>query len=140
INTIVTGELIEQDRSIASLHPQMGLPVTGKEIRCGYVHLLDSDALSPLFDDDKLGVVGPNRLIWGSYVPQLFDSGPWRRAWLNQLRQQRGLNSLPTGVPDYLDHREIMLDSVTDRVASYLDFSQLPIMSSTMAKVGGSTL
>ncbi|MEM1425968.1 MAG: cobyric acid synthase CobQ, partial [Cyanobacteria bacterium P01_H01_bin.130] len=89
------------------------------------------------FDDDKLGVVGPNRLIWGSYVPQLFDSGPWRRAWLNQLRQQRGLNSLPTGVPDYLDHRAIMLDSVTDRVASYLDFSRLPIMASTMAKAVG---
>ena len=135
INTIVTGELIEQERSITSMHPQLGLPIVGKEIRCGYVHLLDSDALSPLFDDEKLGVVGPNRLIWGTYVPQLFDSGPWRRAWLNQLRQQRGLMSLPTGVPDYLDHREIMLDRVTNWISDYLDFSRLPVMSPTMAKV-----
>ena len=137
INTIVTGEMIEQDRSITSMHPQVGLPVSGKEIRCGYVHLLDSESLSYLFDDEKLGVVGPNRLIWGTYVPQLFDSGPWRRAWLNQLRQQRGLSSLPTGVPDYMDHREIMLDSVTDRVSDYLDFSRLPIMSPTVAQVSG---
>ncbi|MEM9771587.1 MAG: cobyric acid synthase CobQ [Cyanobacteria bacterium P01_D01_bin.73] len=135
INTIVTGEMIEQERLVTSLHPQVGLPVSGKEIRCGYVHLLDSDSLEYLFDDEKLGVVGPNRLIWGTYVPQLFDSGPWRRAWLNQLRQQRGLGSLPTGVPDYIDHREIMLDSVTDRVSGYLDFSKLPIMSLTPAKV-----
>ena len=135
INTIVTGELIEQDRSVTSQHPQVGLPVSGREIRCGYVHVLDTDALSPLFDDDKLGVVGPNRLIWGTYIPQLFDSGPWRRAWLNQLRQQRGLGSLPTGVPDYLEHREIMLDLVTDRFSDYLDFSRLPILSPTVVKV-----
>ena len=112
INTIVTGELIEQDRSVGSMHPQMGLPVTGKEIRCGYVQILDSDKPSPLFDDDKLGVVGPNRLVWGSYIPQLFDSGPWRRAWLNQLRQQRGLSLLPTEGPDDLDSREATLDDV----------------------------
>ena len=55
----------------------------------------------------------------------MFDNGPWRRAWLNRLRQQRGLKSLPTGVPNYREQREKLLDSLAVNVERYLDLSVL---------------
>ncbi|MEH1951728.1 MAG: cobyric acid synthase CobQ, partial [Nostoc sp.] len=48
---------------------------------------------------------------------------PWRRAWLNRLRQQRGLKSLPTGVANYREQREQILDSLATEVESHLDLS-----------------
>ena len=61
--------------------------------------------------------------MWGSYLHGLFDNGPWRRAWLNRLRQQRGLKSLPTGVANYREQREQILDSLATEVESHLDLT-----------------
>ncbi|MBD2541673.1 cobyric acid synthase CobQ, partial [Coleofasciculus sp. FACHB-SPT36] len=47
--------------------------------------------------------------------------------WLNHLRQQRGLPSLPTGVANYREHRETILDSLADTVEAHLDLN--PILS-----------
>lgn len=125
ISTISTGETIERERIVTANQPQSGLPVTGRELRRGFTQILDNKAVDSLFEDNKLGLVSQNRQIWGSYIPDLFDSGPWRRAWLNNLRNQRGLSSLPTGIPDYQEHREILIDNLADHVAAHLDLSVL---------------
>ncbi len=125
ISSIVTGDWIDRERIATSNYPQAGLPVISREFRQSYTRTLDANSVQPLFDDPKLGLVSGSQLVWGTYLTDIFDSGPWRRAWLNRLRHQRGLSSLPTGMPDYREHREILLDSLADNVASHLNLQQL---------------
>jgi adenosylcobyric acid synthase len=54
---------------------------------------------------------------------------------LNFLRQQRGLSSLPTGVANYREQRETMLNLLADTVEEHLDLS--PFLPSQKAKQEG---
>jgi len=129
LKTVITGNKIARQRIVSSNYPQVGLPVAGYEIHQGRSRLLEGEegaknsSYKPLFDDPGLGIVDVSQSIWGSYLHGLFDNGPWRRAWLNQLRQQRGLSSLPTGVPNYREQREAVLNSLADIVEEHLDLS-----------------
>lgn len=122
VATIVTAEQVHRSRSVTSNYPTAGLPLTTQEVRCGYTQVLDNDGVEALFSDPKLGVVSTNHLVWGSYLPGVFDSGPWRRSWLNRLRHQRGLGSLPTGIPDYQEHREMLIDGLVTALAAHVDW------------------
>lgn len=132
LKTVITGQKVARQRLVTSNYPQIGLPVAGYEIHQGRSHLVDTENVDgepvfrPLFDDANLGVVDVTQSIWGTYLHGIFDNGPWRRAWLNRLRQQRGLKSLPTGISNYREQREMMLDSLADMVEAYLDLT--PIM------------
>src|SRR5919199_2419625 len=134
IKTVITGNKIARQRLVSSNYPQVGLPVAGYEIHQGRSRLLESEdgekqsSCKPLFDDPGLGIVDVSQSIWGSYLHGLFDNGPWRRAWLNHLRQQRGLPSLPTGVPNYREQREAVLNSLADIVEAHLDLN--PVLPS----------
>jgi adenosylcobyric acid synthase len=134
LKTVITGNKVARQRSVASNYPQVGLPVVGYEIHQGRSRLIESEegeqqsSYKPLFDDSGLGLVDVSQSIWGSYLHGLFDNGPWRRAWLNHLRQQRGLPSLPTGVPNYREQREAVLNSLADIVEAHLDLS--PVLPS----------
>jgi adenosylcobyric acid synthase len=126
IRTVITGQKIARQRQVTSNYPQQGLPVNGFEIHQGRSRIeqqADSQAYQPLFDDVNLGLVDSCQSVWGSYLHGLFDNGPWRRAWLNRLRQQRGLKSLPTGVANYREHREQILDSLATEIESHLDLT-----------------
>jgi len=134
LKTVITGNKVARQRLVTSNYPQVGLPVTGYEIHQGRSRLLESEdgdkasSFKPLFDDPGLGIVDISQSIWGSYLHGLFDNGPWRRAWLNQLRQQRGLPSLPTGVANYREQREAILNSLADIVEAHIDLS--PVLPS----------
>lgn len=104
-----------------------GLSISGYEIHQGRTYLLTPKLTQPLFDDPELGLVNQDHSIWGTYLHGLLDNGPWRRAWLNHLRQQRGLELLPTQVVNYHEQRETLLDSVTDAIAPYLDLQRFVI-------------
>ncbi|MDP5337037.1 MAG: cobyric acid synthase CobQ [Nodularia sp. (in: cyanobacteria)] len=124
IRTVITGQKIARQRQVSSNFPQMGLPVNGFEIHQGRSRLEQQEntqAFQPLFDDANLGLVDSCQSIWGTYLHGLFDNGPWRRAWLNRLRQQRGLKSLPTGVANYREQREQILDHLATEVETHLD-------------------
>ncbi|HEY9892880.1 MAG TPA: cobyric acid synthase CobQ [Candidatus Sericytochromatia bacterium] len=128
LQTVITGNKIARQRQVTSNYPQVGLPVTGYEIHQGRSRMLDAEgeqpsSCKPLFDDPGLGIVDISQSIWGSYLHGLFDNGPWRRAWLNHLRQQRGLPSLPTGVANYREQREAVLNSLADIVEAHLDLN-----------------
>ena len=128
MQTTLKPEKITRQREVAANYPQKDLPVDGYEIHQGYTELIP--ALSklrkiryfPLFDDATLGLVNETQSIWGCYLHGIFDNGPWRRAWLNNLRQKRGLPSLPTGICNYRQQREILLDSLADVLEQHLDF------------------
>lgn len=127
LTTVLTAKKITRQRQVTSLCPQAGLPVVGYEIHQGRTQLVKSQTspvqsiCNPMFDDPHLGMVNDSKSVWGCYLHGLFDNGPWRRTWLNQLRHQRGLSSLPTGVPDYREQRETMLNSIADLVEAHLD-------------------
>ena len=130
LKTVITGQKIARQRLVTSRFPQTGLPVAGYEIRQGRSQVMraesgedDPAGFQAIFDDASLGVVDSSQAIWGTYLHGIFDNGPWRRTWLNRLRKQRGLSSLPTGIPNYREQREVMLDGIADSVAAHLDLT-----------------
>ncbi len=125
IKTIISGQKTSRQRLVSSHYPQEGLPVEGYEIHQGRTQILDSNDVSPLFNDPNLGFVNHQKSIWGHYLHGVFDNSPWRRTWLNHLRKPRGLNPLPTGIANYREQREILFDVLADTVESYLDLKSI---------------
>ncbi|MDJ0736169.1 MAG: cobyric acid synthase CobQ [Nostocaceae cyanobacterium] len=127
LKTVITGQKIARQRQVTSNYPQVGLPVNGFEIHQGRSRVemaaLESESYRPLFDDANLGLVDNCESVWGTYLHGIFDNGPWRRAWLNRLRQQRGLHSLPTGVANFREQREKLLDSLAVEVERHIDLT-----------------
>ena len=132
LRTVITQQKVARQRTVSSRFPQEGLPVSGYELHQGRTQLILSEGEGPdgtkfefLFEDRGLGVVDSTQSLWGTYLHGLFDNGPWRRAWLNRLRQQRGLGSLPTGIPNYREQREAVLNSLADSIGEHLDLTPL---------------
>lgn len=132
MRTVITRQKIARQRNVSSNFPHEGLPVSGYEIHQGRTQLFKPDPSDPeaiafktLFDDPTLGVVDDTLSVWGTYLHGLFDNGPWRRAWLNRLRQQRGLQALPTGISNYREQREAILDTLADSVQAHLNVEPL---------------
>jgi adenosylcobyric acid synthase len=131
IKTTLKTEKITRQREVVANYPQKDLPVDGYEIHQGETELIP--ALNKqrkirhfsLFDDATLGLVNENQSIWGCYLHGIFDNGAWRRAWLNNLRQKRGLPSLPTGISNYRQQREELLDSLTDLIEQHLNLDPI---------------
>jgi adenosylcobyric acid synthase len=131
LHTVITNNKIARQRQVTSKFPQAGLPVDGYEIHQGRSRLIHikgrdiSEEYLPIFDDPGLGLVNESKSIWGCYLHGLFDNGPWRRSWLNYLRKQRGLASLPTGIANYREQREAALSSLADLVEANLNLSSI---------------
>jgi adenosylcobyric acid synthase len=125
IKTVIGHQKTSRQRLVSSHYPQEGLPVEGYEIHQGRTQLLDSNDVSPLFNDPNLGFVNHQKSIWGHYLHGIFDNSPWRRTWLNHLRKPRGLNALPTGIANYREQRELLFDVLADTVGSYLDLKSI---------------
>ncbi|MEB3290848.1 MAG: cobyric acid synthase CobQ [Leptolyngbya sp.] len=132
MRTVITQQKIARQRTVTSRFPQDGLSVSGYELHQGRTQFDLPEApgdgeqgFAYLFEDPSLGVVAHRQSLWGTYLHGIFDNGPWRRAWLNRLRQQRGLGSLPTGIPNYREHREAVLTALTDDIGQHLDLTPL---------------
>ena len=132
LRTVITQQKIARQRTVSSRYPQDGLPVSGYELHQGRTQLILSEGEEQngtkfefLFDDRGLGVVDQTQSLWGTYLHGIFDNGPWRRAWLNRLRQQRGLSSLPTGIPNYREQREALLTNLANAVGEHINLSSL---------------
>ncbi len=98
--------------------------VSGYEIHQGQtVPLRDASALVPLFTDPDLGVASSTHRILGTYLHDLFNNGPWRRLWLNQLRYDKGLPLLAVDLPNYGEQREQLLEDLTAAVMPHLNLS-----------------
>lgn len=128
LRTLFTGQDVNRMRQVTSHFPQPGLPVDGCQMQRGQTQVLTGGQTTPLFDDPELGLVGGEsdpQAIWGSHLHGLFENGSWRRMWLNRLRQQRGLKSLPTGIGNYRSQRNSLIDELADMVQTHIDLSKL---------------
>jgi adenosylcobyric acid synthase len=134
VHTMVTPNKIARQRQVISKFPQAGLPVDGYEIHQGRTRLLNhktrdlASEYRPVFDDTGLGLVDRSLSVWGCYLHGIFDNGPWRRSWLNHLRKQRGMASLPTGIANYREQREAVLNDLTNLVEANINLK--PILPS----------
>ncbi|WP_036480257.1 cobyric acid synthase CobQ [Myxosarcina sp. GI1] len=128
ISTILANNKVARQRQVVSNLPQAGLPVDGYEIHQGRSRInrkfrdIESD-YQAIFDDHNLGMTDKSQSIWGCYIHGLFDNGAWRRSWLNQLRKQRGMPSLATGIANYREQRETALNEIAQMVEKHLDLS-----------------
>jgi adenosylcobyric acid synthase len=127
LKTVIVGQKIARQRQVTSHFPQDGLPISGYEVHQGRTRVIEEEAAGAmaLFDDPSLGVVDPSQAVWGTYLHGIFDNGPWRRSWLNRLRQQRGLRALPTGIANYRDQRDQLLDQVAEAIEPHLNLKPL---------------
>jgi adenosylcobyric acid synthase len=131
LHTAMTNNKIARQRQVTSKFPQAGLPVDGYEIHQGrsrLIHIKGKDPNTeyfPIFDDPGLGLVDESKSVWGCYLHGLFDNGPWRRSWLNYLRKQRGLSSLPTGIANYREQRESAITAVADIVEAHINLAPI---------------
>jgi len=64
-------------------------------------------------------------LVAGTYLHGVFESGPWRRRWLNQLRQRKGLPLLSERQPHHSQHRDQLLDRLADAFEEHVDLAPL---------------
>jgi len=126
LETVITTEKLTRQREVNAIFPESATAITGYEIHQGHTYLNQSqDSLHPLFEDAELGYVNANHSLWGCYLHGLFENGPWRRQWLNGLREKKGLPPLETNVPHHRQQREELLDAVTDIIEDHLQLTRL---------------
>lgn len=126
LQTTMTGTKVTRQRQVQMILPAYTAvlspaerTVSGYEIHQGQTEVLQPKAVEAWFDDPQLGVA--NQQALGTYLHGLFNNGPWRRTWLNQLRALKNLPPLPIDIPDYEVYRDQMLDQVTDAIAAHID-------------------
>jgi adenosylcobyric acid synthase len=55
----------------------------------------------------------------------VFENGPWRRRWLNQLRRRRNLPPLSENQPHHARQRDLLLDRLADAFEQHVDLGPL---------------
>jgi adenosylcobyric acid synthase len=86
-------------------------------------------ACRPLTADDALGWWQPfgaqGGVVAGTYLHAVFESGAWRRRWLNQLRQRQNLALLSERQPHHSRQRELLLDRLADAFEQHVNLTPL---------------
>jgi len=138
LRTVIGADkVLRQRRSTALWPPASGgagtpLAIEGFELHRGLSHLIpqaDAAPCQPLCHAPDLGWVqghGPQGgLVAGTYLHGVFESGPWRRRWLNQLRQRKGLAPLCEDQPHHRRQREALLDRLADAFEAHVNLDPL---------------
>jgi cobyric acid synthase len=81
-------------RRVQGRHVRSGQPVVGYEIHHGISDLETREPWLVDADGTVLGVHMPERLIYGTYLHGLFDADGFRREFLDDLRERKGMTRL----------------------------------------------
>ena len=68
---------------------------------------------------------GESPTVVGTYLHGILDNGNWRRAWLNQIRIQKGLSPLPLDQPHHLVRINKLLDLLADSFEDHVNYSSI---------------
>jgi adenosylcobyric acid synthase len=98
-----------------------GIQLEGFELHRGSTSALEP--CQPLCADAELGWVKGS--IAGTYLHGVFESGPWRRRWLNQLRARKGLPLLSEQQPHHSRQRDTLLDRLADAFEQHVNLEPL---------------
>lgn len=104
------------------IHLPSGRKVTGYEIHHGISEGVNSPVLS--FDDGSVcGSSGYNGRVWGAYLHGIFDEDLFRRWFIDDLRERKGMSrALRVVAPYNLDES---LDDLADTVRSCFDMEEI---------------
>ncbi|MCP9849734.1 cobyric acid synthase [Cyanobium sp. Morenito 9A2] len=122
---------LRQHRATALWPPGSPLELEGFELHRGATGPLDHGRApaQPLASDGGLGWWLPwgdcGGQVAGTYLHGVFEAGPWRRRWLNQLRQRRRLLPLSERQPHHGRQREALLDRLADAFEAHVDLAPL---------------
>ena len=112
---------------VMSLEPEQDLIREGFELHRGSTTALGP--CQPLCADADLGWLQARGeqggLVAGTYLHAVFESGPWRRRWLNQLRRRKGLALLSERQPHHSRQREQLLDRLSDAFEQHVNLEPL---------------
>ena len=129
LHTCFGGAKALRQRSSQALWPGEGLSLEGFELHRGISTPVAASGLQPLASDPHLGHWQPygtqGGVVAGTYLHGVFESGPWRRRWLNQLRQRRGLPPLPEDQPHHSRQRDALLDRLADAFEAHVNLEPL---------------
>jgi adenosylcobyric acid synthase len=125
LRTVFGGNKALRQRSSQALWPLLDasrtLSIEGFELHRG-----STTAVEPcqsLCSDQELGWVDGS--VAGTYLHGVFESGPWRRRWLNQLRSRKGLPLLSEQQPHHSRQREALLDRLADAFEQHVNLEPL---------------
>ncbi|MDO9043510.1 MAG: cobyric acid synthase [Desulfocapsaceae bacterium] len=104
------------------VHTESGQPVHGYEIHHGRTQS-DLPPTLAFTDGSGCGASNASGQIWGSYLHGIFDSDPFRRWFINRLRQRKGLSTL-SGIPASYD-LEPAFDRLAATVRESVDMSRI---------------
>jgi adenosylcobyric acid synthase len=90
--------------------------LSGYEIHSGIVRYGNC---KPMFEYEGGydGAIHPEKLIFGTFIHDIFSNRAFTRAFVNNLRQKKGLPSLTTELPGPRDH----MDESYDKLAAMLE-------------------
>jgi adenosylcobyric acid synthase len=104
-------------------HLSSGLELFGYEIHHGQT---EGNGLSPIIrraDGETIGLESPDQRVWGTYLHGLFDVDPFRRWFIDRLREHRGLSAKGQVLARY--NLEPALDRLAEIVRSSLRINDL---------------
>jgi len=138
LRTVFTPEKVLRQRRSRALwppaahHPEVNVELEGFELHRGRTTLLpdpDAHPCQALCADPELGWVQPHGgqggLVAGTYLHGVFESGPWRRRWLNLLRQRKNLAPLSERQPHHGRQRDALLDRLADAFEEHVNLEPL---------------
>ncbi len=117
----------KQTAQVRAIHIESGAEVSGYEIHMGKtrgegkaVFRIVERLGKPASDWD--GASTDQGRVWGTYIHGVFDSGPFRRRFINALRARKGLDPLWTPADTNLSGA---IDQLADRVRADLDIGEI---------------
>jgi len=105
----------------SSIEGSQPLLIEGFELHRGSSTALE--ACEPLCHDGDLGWVQGH--VAGTYLHGVFENGPWRRRWLNQLRACKNLPLLSETQPHHAQQRERLLDRLADAFEQHVNLEPM---------------
>ncbi|MGF9714608.1 cobyric acid synthase [Paenibacillus naphthalenovorans] len=122
-----------QAQGTTGLYARQGqrFPITGYEIHMGQTSFLEPVEhpflLLPAADDTEPaadGVVNGDGRRFGTYVHGILHNDDFRRAWLNRIRESKGLEPVPAELR-FQERREAAFDRLAAHVRQHLDMDRL---------------
>ena len=131
LRTVFSADKALRQRSSVARWPagSSALKLEGFELHHGRTASKESEPCQPLCLDAELGWVTPiserGGCVAGTYLHGVFESGPWRRRWLNQLRARKGLPPLSEQQPHHSRQRDALLDRLADAFEQHINLEPL---------------
>ena len=107
------------------------MKLSGYELHHGKSNIVsDIDKVINLTKERSLGWVkleNNHFKIGGTYLHGIFNNGKWRRVWLNNIRDQKGLSCLSINIEDHLERVDKVIDILSDSFEKHIDIGKILI-------------